>query len=72
MEGPPRQLVESVAQEVALRCLAAFPAAASARVRVVKPHVALRGVVQSLGVEVHRTRADEASLRRAREPASSL
>lgn len=47
--APPCALVEAVAHRTAAALLAAFPAAEGAHVRVTKPHVAVPGVVASLG-----------------------
>lgn len=56
VEGPPAQLIESVAERIAERILAGHPLVTAVRVGVRKPHVAVSGVVQSLGVEVMRLR----------------
>ena len=49
--GPPRQLVETVANQVAAAVLRDFPAASAVSVRVVKPHVAMPGALHSLGTQ---------------------
>ena len=49
VQGPPRQLVETVAEQVAAAVLRDFPAASAVAVRVVKPHVAMPGALHSLG-----------------------
>lgn len=54
-DGPPRVLVERVAEDVAAAVLAAHPAARSVRVAVTKPHVAVPNV-DALGVEIFRER----------------
>ena len=56
MEGPPQQLIETVAERIAGRVLHAHPAVEAVTVGVAKPHVAVGGVVQSLGVEITRRR----------------
>ena len=56
VEGPPLQLIEAVAERIAAQVLRAHPGVAAVTVGVCKPHVAVGGVVQSLGVEVTRQR----------------
>lgn len=56
LEGTPRNLLESLAQEVARRVLADFPAEA-VTVRVKKPSPPIKGsVIAQAAVEVHRRR----------------
>ena len=50
VEGPPRQLLEAVAEDVAGAILRDFRPVRSVSVRLVKPHVAVPGVLDSLGV----------------------
>lgn len=58
VEGPPRQLLEAVAEELAAALLAAFPATA-VTVTVRKPEVALQGAfLGAAGVRVRRTREE--------------
>lgn len=58
VEGPPRQLIEAVAEEIAAALLAAFPATA-VTVTVRKPEVALQGAfLGAAGVRVRRTREE--------------
>jgi dihydroneopterin aldolase len=57
VQGPPRDLIEAVAEEIAAALLAAFPAASAATVTVRKPEVALKGaILDAAGVRVHRAR----------------
>ncbi len=57
VEGPPRDLIEAVAEEIATALLADFPHAASVTVTVRKPEVALKGaILDAAGVRIHRTR----------------
>lgn len=56
MEGPPQQLIESVAERIAGRVLSSHPAVDAVTVAIAKPHVAVTGVVHSLGVELTRRR----------------
>lgn len=56
VEGPPCQLIESVAERIAQRILEGHPAVHAVQVGVQKPHVAVSGVVQSLGIEITRQR----------------
>ena len=56
VEGEPAQLIEAVAERVAARVLATQQRVSAVQVAIHKPHVAVGGVVASLGVEVTRTR----------------
>uniref|UniRef100_A0ACD6AE56 Uncharacterized protein n=1 Tax=Avena sativa TaxID=4498 RepID=A0ACD6AE56_AVESA len=56
VEGPSHNLLESVAQSIANSTLLKFPQISSVRVKVEKPHVAVQGVVDYLGVEILRCR----------------
>lgn len=57
VEGPPRQLIEAVAAEIASGLLAEFSPATAVTVTVRKPEVPLKGaVLESAGVRIHRTR----------------
>ncbi|MDR7401340.1 MAG: dihydroneopterin aldolase [Armatimonadota bacterium] len=56
MEGPPRRLLEAVAEEVAARLLG-LGAVTAVRVRVRKPSVPLPGPVDYAAVEIVRRRA---------------
>ncbi|KAJ4973241.1 hypothetical protein NE237_006415 [Protea cynaroides] len=56
IEGPPHKLVESVAQLIACTVFAKFPQISAVRVKVGKPHVAVYGTVDYLGVEIVRYR----------------
>lgn len=56
MEGPPYRLLESVGQAVCDKLLARHLAVTRVRVRVGKPHVAVEGPVDLLGVEMTRNR----------------
>lgn len=58
VEGRPRQLVESVATDIAEGVLNKIPLAQAVRVRVLKPHVALPAQLDGIGVELERTRDD--------------
>ncbi|KAE8814677.1 Dihydroneopterin aldolase [Hordeum vulgare] len=56
VEGPSHNLLESVAQSIANTTLLKFPPISAVRVKVGKPHVAVQGVVDYLGVEILRHR----------------
>lgn len=59
VEGPPRDLIETVAEEIASALLADFPGAASVTVTVRKPEVALKGaILDAAGVRIHRRREE--------------
>ncbi len=49
VEGPPRALVEAVAEDIAAGVLRAHPSARDVAVTLRKPHVAIAGVVDWLG-----------------------
>uniref|UniRef100_A0A453RRD2 7,8-dihydroneopterin aldolase n=1 Tax=Aegilops tauschii subsp. strangulata TaxID=200361 RepID=A0A453RRD2_AEGTS len=59
VEGPSRNLLESVAQSIVNTTLLKFPQISAVRVKVGKPHVAVQGVVDYLGVEILRHRKTE-------------
>ncbi|XP_059668641.1 dihydroneopterin aldolase 2-like isoform X2 [Cornus florida] len=54
VEGPPQNLLESVAQLIASTTLTKYPQISAVRVKVGKPHVAVQGPVDYLGVEILR------------------
>lgn len=62
VEGPPRDLIEAVAEEIAIALLAEFAAAMSVTVTVRKPQVALKGaILDAAGIRIHRVRKKEAT-----------
>ncbi|EPS73666.1 hypothetical protein M569_01092, partial [Genlisea aurea] len=56
VEGPSLNLLEAVAEEIAGRILGKYPQISSVRIHVGKPHVAVYGTLDYLGVEIHRNR----------------
>eukprot|EP00268_Persea_americana_P033093 TRINITY_DN327_c1_g1_i4.p1 TRINITY_DN327_c1_g1~~TRINITY_DN327_c1_g1_i4.p1 ORF type:complete len:147 (-),score=32.74 TRINITY_DN327_c1_g1_i4:230-670(-) len=56
VEGPSQNLLESVAHLIANTILMKFPQISAVRVKVGKPHVAVRGPVDYLGVDIVRYR----------------
>ncbi|KAH1258882.1 Dihydroneopterin aldolase 2 [Glycine max] len=58
LEGSPHNLLESVAQKIAITTLTNHKEISAVRVKVGKPHVAVRGPVDYLGVEILRRRSD--------------
>jgi dihydroneopterin aldolase len=56
MEGPPHQLLESVAHTIAQGVLERHGAVSGVHVSIQKPHVAMSGVLESLGIEISRYR----------------
>jgi len=56
VEGPPQQLIETVAAKIAKDVLDSHEAVRDIMVRVQKPHVALEGVLETLGIEIWRQR----------------
>ena len=59
-----KDLIERVGARVAEALLRTFPKVRDVAVRVRKPHVAVDGVVGSLGIEVYRERPNDARERR--------
>ena len=57
LDGPSRNLLESLAEAVAGDLLAQFPVVDEAVVRIRKPAVRLGGPLDHASVEIHRTRA---------------
>ena len=58
VEGPPQNLIESVAELIASTTLTKHhPRISAVRVKVGKPHVAVQGPVDYLGVEIFRYRS---------------
>ena len=58
VEGPPKLLIERVAEEIAACVLKAEPLAQDITVRVSKPHVALPGMFDLAAVEIYRQRSE--------------
>lgn len=57
VEGPPRDLIEALAEDIASALLADFPAIPAVTVTVRKPEVALKGaMLDAAGVRIHRKR----------------
>lgn len=56
--GDSHELVESVASQIAQHVLTGFPEIHKVSVTVNKPHVAFKGVLAGVGVEITRERAD--------------
>lgn len=56
LEGKPALLIENVAERVAQHILDTYSGVHTAQIRVMKPHVAVEGIVDGLGVEITRTR----------------
>jgi len=57
MEGQPHKLLESVADRLVQEILAEYHKVQGVRLHIKKPHVAVTGVVESLGIEITRYRA---------------
>ncbi|CDP15774.1 unnamed protein product [Coffea canephora] len=57
VEGPPKNLLESVAHLIASTILSRYSQISTVRVQVGKPHVAVHGPVDYLGVEIIRYRS---------------
>ncbi|KAG2645216.1 dihydroneopterin aldolase 2-like isoform X1 [Panicum virgatum] len=62
VEGPSQNLLESVAHRIASATLLKFSQISAVRVEVKKPHVAVQGIVDYLGVEIVRYRKDMAGI----------
>nr|POE51027.1 ubiquitin carboxyl-terminal hydrolase 8 [Quercus suber] len=61
IEGPAQNLLESVAQRIASATFTKHPQISAIRVKVGKPHVAVPGSIDYLGVEILRYRSVDAS-----------
>ena len=59
MEGEPVQLLEALAATIVARLFAADARVTAITIRIQKPHVAVRGPVEYLGIEISRTRPPE-------------
>lgn len=59
VEGPSQNLLESVAHLIANTTLLKFPQISAVRVKVGKPHVAVHGTIDYLGVEILRYKRNE-------------
>ncbi|KAF6169956.1 hypothetical protein GIB67_034348 [Kingdonia uniflora] len=59
VEGPPHKLLESVAHRIATTTLNKFSQISSVRVKVKKPHAAVHGQIDYLGIEIFRCRPTE-------------
>ncbi|EEF38294.1 dihydroneopterin aldolase 2 [Ricinus communis] len=57
VEGQPYNLLESVAEAIASTTLTKHPRISAVRVKVGKPHVAVQGPLDYLGVEILRRRS---------------
>lgn len=58
VEGEPYKLVESVAEEIASRCLRGFSKARAVKVKVIKPDPPIQGHYESVAVEIMRSRSN--------------
>ena len=58
LEGSPHNLLESVAEQIATTTMTKHHQISAVRVKVGKPHVAVQGPVDYLGVEILRHRSD--------------
>ncbi|KAL2335994.1 hypothetical protein Fmac_010440 [Flemingia macrophylla] len=58
IEGSPHNLLESVAQKIAVTTLTNHKEISAVWVKVIKPHVSVQGQLDCLGVEIHRRRTD--------------
>ncbi|KAK7389927.1 hypothetical protein VNO78_25224 [Psophocarpus tetragonolobus] len=58
LEGSPHKLLESVAQKIAVTTLINYKQIYAVRVKIGKPHVAIHGPLDYLGVEILRRRSD--------------
>jgi len=62
MAGPPRQLVEALAESIAAEILRAFSPVTAVAVEVVKPRPPVDFAMEKLVVSIFRTRGSDASL----------
>ena len=68
VDGPTRNLVETVAEDVARTILDAFDKVSEVRVRVEKPHASVGGSVDALGIDVVRRRSGNPARHRHNPP----
>ncbi|MQL83737.1 hypothetical protein Taro_016232 [Colocasia esculenta] len=59
VEGPPQNLLESVAHRIASSALSKYPQVSAVRVEVKKPNVAVHSTIDYLGVEILRYQSHE-------------
>ncbi|MDP9368520.1 MAG: dihydroneopterin aldolase [Chloroflexota bacterium] len=60
VEGAPRRLIETVAEEIAATLLADFPATETVSVTVRKPEVPMKGsMLDAAGIRIVRTRTED-------------
>ncbi|KNA21714.1 hypothetical protein SOVF_038560 [Spinacia oleracea] len=59
VEGTSRDLLECVAHQIASTTFIKFPQISDVRVEVKKPHVAVHGQIDYLGIEIFRSRSAE-------------
>lgn len=57
VQGRPHQLLESLAEKICREVLASDARIAAVQLAIRKPQVAVAGVVESLGIEIKRCRA---------------
>lgn len=60
VEGEPRKLIESVAEEIAERLLTSYPQLQATRICVGKPNAPIHGIFESVEVEIVRMNTAEA------------
>lgn len=56
MEGPPKQLIESLAEEIAQKLLQTYPALDSCVITLTKPNPPIKGHYRNVAVEIMRSR----------------
>lgn len=56
VEGQPSDLIEHVAEQIASAILKSQPKVQEVSITIKKPHVAVSGIVDALGIEITRTR----------------
>ncbi|CAJ1950175.1 unnamed protein product [Sphenostylis stenocarpa] len=61
VEGPAQNLLESVAEKIAVTTLRNHEQVSAVRVKIGKPHVAVQGPLDYLGVEILRRRSDSSN-----------
>lgn len=62
IEGTPHNLLESVAHQISSTTFSKHPQISAVRVKVGKPHVAVQGQLDYLGVEIFRSRAADGQI----------
>lgn len=59
MEGPPKKLLETVAEQISEQLLTSFPLISACSVKIIKPNPPIEGHYRSVGVKIKRFRNEQ-------------